>query len=258
MMTTRGRTAFVTVRIGSDNHAPPCARAACARAGYSMNQPWLTMRDWPVNAFVFAAAKKSAASATSSVVVNPPSTVSFSITLWTTSSSEIPSAFACSGICLSTRGVRTKPGQNDVRAHPMLDAFLCDDLAEADQAVLRGDVRGFAQRGLLGVHRSDIDDRANLPLIHMAQAGLRGQERAVKVDCEHLLPFAKRKLVDRLHDLDAGIANENVHPAVALGGSGNARSRRPSRRSRPSSRPCPPAPYRRQLRPLPGADVPGQ
>src|SRR5262249_44712812 len=211
MITTRGRAAFVTVQPGSDIHAPPAPKRAYS---YFMNQPWLTMRDWPVNAFVFAAAKNSAASATSLVVVNSPSTVSFSITLWTTSSSEIPSAFACPGICLSTRGVRTK--------HPMLGAFLGDDLAEADQAVLRGDVRGFEQRGLLGVHRSDIDDRAALPPIHMAQAGLRGQERAVKVDCEHLLRFSKRKLVDRLHDLDAGIANENVHPAVALGGSGNA------------------------------------
>src|SRR5215831_13451472 len=58
-------------------------------------------------AFVFAAAKKRVAAATSSIVVNSPSTVSRSITLWTTSSSEIPSAFAWSGICLSTRGVRT-------------------------------------------------------------------------------------------------------------------------------------------------------
>ena len=33
------------------------------------------------------------------------------MTFFTTSSSEMPSSFACSGICLSTNGVRTKPGQ---------------------------------------------------------------------------------------------------------------------------------------------------
>src|ERR1700719_1956716 len=78
---------------------------------YSMHQPWLTTTDWPVIALVGNAAKNTATSATSWVVVNSPSTVSFSITFLITSASEMPSAFACSGICLSTRGVRTNPGQ---------------------------------------------------------------------------------------------------------------------------------------------------
>src|SRR6516162_5546910 len=42
------------------------------------------------------------------------------------------------------------------------------------------------------------------------------------MDCEHLLPFVERKLLDRLDDLNAGIANQNVHPAVAFDGSSNA------------------------------------
>src|SRR5947208_12876514 len=45
-----------------------------------MNQPWLTTRDWTVSAFDLAPAKNSTASATSSDVVNSPSTVSLSIT----------------------------------------------------------------------------------------------------------------------------------------------------------------------------------
>ena len=45
----------------------------------------------------------------SSTVVNSPSTVWPSITFLMTSSSLIPSVRACSGICLSTSGVRTKP-----------------------------------------------------------------------------------------------------------------------------------------------------
>src|SRR5207248_6144334 len=76
-----------------------------------MNQPWLTTNDWPVNALVLKPAKNNTASATSSVVVNSPSTVSFSMTCLITSSSLMPSSLACSGICLSTSGVRTNPGQ---------------------------------------------------------------------------------------------------------------------------------------------------
>src|SRR5262249_14123187 len=82
-----------------------------ARSTYCMNQPWLTTSDWPVYTVDEAAAKNRTASATSSVVVNSPSTVSFNMTLRMTSSSEMPSSLACSGICLSTRGVLTNPGQ---------------------------------------------------------------------------------------------------------------------------------------------------
>src|SRR6185436_19688380 len=78
---------------------------------HCMNQPWLTTIDWPVRALLRAPAKNSTQSATSSVVVNSPSTVSFSMTCLMTSASEMLSSLACSGICLSTSGVRTKPGQ---------------------------------------------------------------------------------------------------------------------------------------------------
>jgi hypothetical protein len=65
-----------------------------------MNQPWLTTIDWPVNAFDPKEAKNKAVCATSSTVVNSPSTVSLSITFLITSCSEMPSSFACSGICI--------------------------------------------------------------------------------------------------------------------------------------------------------------
>src|SRR5262249_3601139 len=74
---------------------------------YCMNHPWLTTTDWPVSAFDGNAARNTATSATSCAVVNSPSTVSFNITVLTTSASEIPSSRACSGICFSTSGVRT-------------------------------------------------------------------------------------------------------------------------------------------------------
>src|SRR5262245_36788289 len=90
----------------------PCK--GCVGAGglpYCTNQPWLTTSDWPVYTLDDAPAKNRTAYATSSVVVNSPSTVSFIMTLRMTSSSEMPSSFACSGICLSTRWVLTNPGQ---------------------------------------------------------------------------------------------------------------------------------------------------
>ena len=85
-----------------------------------MNQPWLTINDWPVRALDLDAAKNSAAAATSSAVVNSPSTVSRSMTFLITSASAMPSSFACSGICLSTSGVRTKPGQTTLARTPCL------------------------------------------------------------------------------------------------------------------------------------------
>src|SRR6185312_14020081 len=78
---------------------------------HCMNQPWLTTIDWPVSAAEGKVARYSAVCAMSSTVVKVASTVSFSITFLITSSSVMPSSLACSGICFSTSGVRTKPGQ---------------------------------------------------------------------------------------------------------------------------------------------------
>src|SRR5262249_14408204 len=90
------------------------------RSAHCMNQPWLTTADCPFSALLGKAANSTANSATSAVVVNWPSTVSFSITFLTTSSSLMPSSLACSGICLSTSGVRTKPGQITLARTPYL------------------------------------------------------------------------------------------------------------------------------------------
>ena len=67
--------------------------------------------------------------ATSSVVVNSPSTVSFSITFFTTSASLRPRAAACSGICFSTSGVRTKPGQMTLERTPWAAPSFATTLA---------------------------------------------------------------------------------------------------------------------------------
>ena len=76
-----------------------------------MCQPWLMISDWPVRALEAKEPKNTAASATSAMVVNSPLTVFLSITSLMTAASLMPSSFACSEICLSTSGVRTKPGQ---------------------------------------------------------------------------------------------------------------------------------------------------
>ncbi|KAG0913634.1 hypothetical protein G6F31_021434 [Rhizopus arrhizus] len=76
-----------------------------------MYQPWLTTNDWPVRAALGKAHRNNAVWAPSSTVVKTPSTVSPSSTFFTTASSLMPSSRACSGICFSTSGVRTKPGQ---------------------------------------------------------------------------------------------------------------------------------------------------
>src|SRR5271154_2914809 len=55
---------------------------------HCMDQPWLTISDCPVRALDSNEAKKSAASATSSTVVNSPSTVSFNMTSRITDSGE--------------------------------------------------------------------------------------------------------------------------------------------------------------------------
>lgn len=64
-----------------------------------MNQPWLTTIDWPVNAFDQKEAQNNAICATSSTVVNSPSTVSLSIIFDYFLFGDVKS-FACSGICI--------------------------------------------------------------------------------------------------------------------------------------------------------------
>ncbi len=94
-----------------------------------MKCPWLTTIDWPVNALLGKLARNTAVAATSSIEVNSPLTVSLNITFLMTSSSVIPSSCACSGICFSTNGVRTKPGQITFDLIPCLAPSLATAFA---------------------------------------------------------------------------------------------------------------------------------
>ena len=51
-------------------------------------------------------------------------------------------------------------------------------------------------------------------LVHVLQAGPGRQKGAVEMDRQQPLPVGKRELDDRLDDLDAGIADQHVDPAV--------------------------------------------
>ena len=64
------------------------------------------------------------------------------------------------------------------------------------------------------MHRAHVDDAAAAALlVHLAQRRPRGEERAVEMDGEQLLPFRELEILERRHDLDAGIADEHVDPA---------------------------------------------
>ena len=63
------------------------------------------------------------------------------------------------------------------------------------------------------------------PLIHVAQAGPGGQKGAIEVDGEHLFPFGIAEFVDRVHDLDAGIADQDVDAPQLRHAAGHAGDR---------------------------------
>ena len=72
------------------------------------------------------------------------------------------------------------------------------------------------------MHRAHVDDAAALPdVVHVRQAGLGGEKGAVQMDREHLLPVGKREFFDRMHDLDAGVADQHVDAAISRHHFGN-------------------------------------
>ena len=95
----------------------------------------------------------------------------------------------------------------------MRGTFLGHHPGEAEQPVLRRHVGGLQRRCLVAVHRSHIDQRAGFLRIHVLDAGLGGEEGAVEMDGEHLLPVGEGEFLDRVHDLDAGIGHEDVDSA---------------------------------------------
>jgi hypothetical protein len=54
------------------------------------------------------------------------------------------------------------------------------------------------------------------------QTGFGREKRAIQVDCEQPLPVGESKIDDRADDLNAGVTNQHVDPAVFCHGVGDA------------------------------------
>ena len=66
------------------------------------------------------------------------------------------------------------------------------------------------------MHRAHVDDAAAGPAAYMrCRHGARGQEGAVEMDRQHLLPLGEFELLERRDDLDAGVADQDVDAAEA-------------------------------------------
>ena len=60
------------------------------------------------------------------------------------------------------------------------------------------------------MHGAHIDEAAAPGLVHVRQAGPGRQERAVEMDRQHLLPLGIAEFLERMDDLNPGIADEHV------------------------------------------------
>jgi hypothetical protein len=185
-----------------------CAQFIC--------QTSLTMIDSPVSALVLNAPSINATSATSETIANSLSTVSPSKISFTTRSSEIPNSCACCGICFTTSGVGTKPGQITLAHTAMGGAFFGYCVSQAKQAVFRRHRGGFELRRLVAVHGAHVNQSARFLRIHVFDAGFRCQKRVVKMDDEHLFPIEEGKFFDRMHNLNAGVGHDNVDRPESL------------------------------------------
>ena len=66
------------------------------------------------------------------------------------------------------------------------------------------------------MHRSHVEDRARAAFVHARKHRLRGQERPVEMDRNHLAPFVIAEFFDSLDHLDPGVRQKNVYPPVRL------------------------------------------
>ena len=64
--------------------------------------------------------------------------------------------------------------------------------------------------------RAHVDDAAAARLVHMRQAGAGGEEGTVEMDRQHPAPVRQAEILQRVDDLDPGIADQDVHPAPGL------------------------------------------
>ena len=151
----------------------------------------------------------------------------------------------------------------------MLGALQRDDLGQALEPVLGGDVGGLVRRGAQAVDRADVHDPAPALLVHVRQGAADQPERRLQHQPQDVGEPVDRELVDRRHVLEAGVVDQDVDGEVERvdrvevgqvdghGGAADLR-RRPApprrRRGRRRRRAAPAAASRTaQARPMPEA-----
>ena len=109
-------------------------------------------------------------------------------------------------------------GADGIAGHAAGGVLQGRDLGEADDAVLGRHIGRLLGRAHQAVHRGHIDDAAPVGLLHGRQRQARGVKGAGQVDGDDGVPFVHRKVLHRRHMLDAGVVDQDVHPAELAGG----------------------------------------
>ncbi len=65
--------------------------------------------------------------------------------------------------------------------------------------------------------RAHVDQGARLLGVHMAHAGLGGEECAVEVDGQQSFPFGIGEILDSMHDLHPGVRHQRIDPSPLPG-----------------------------------------
>mmetsp|Transcript_49009 Transcript_49009/g.115128 ORF Transcript_49009/g.115128 Transcript_49009/m.115128 type:complete len:426 (+) Transcript_49009:554-1831(+) len=116
------------------------------------------------------------------------------------------------------QGRSDEAGADDIGPDVVLRTFLGNHLAQADEPMFGRDIGRLEFGRLLGVDRAHVDDGAALATSdHVLHAGAGGQESTVQVDGNHLAPVGVAEVLHRMHDLDAGVAHQDVDAAKVLG-----------------------------------------
>ena len=180
-----------------------------------MNQPWLTTIDWPVRALEAKAGEEHGC--LGHVLDGRELAVDRLLQHDGPDDLLLGNAELARllGDLLVDERRAHEAGADHVGADAMRGALLGDHLGKTDQAVLGRHIGRLEQRGLLGVDRAHVDDAAAVPRAYMwRKRGPRRQEGAVEMDRPAAFATcANSNSIDRRHDLDPGIADQDVDAA---------------------------------------------
>jgi len=66
------------------------------------------------------------------------------------------------------------------------------------------------------MHLAHEDDGAGALSVHVRETSLASEKRPIQMNGQKFLPVIKGEIFQLVHDLDAGIRGEHVHPAPAV------------------------------------------